>query len=105
MIAKLLTVILVAFLTAASLLVMRQHRLDAEHEILRTRQKADEARQALWELRNRIAHECRPEAIRRMMRELPEQWRSIPDPDAIEARRVPDIPAIVQSEPGAEIGG
>ena len=84
MFGKLLLVILAAAFTAATLLVLRQERIDTAHEMSVVHRNMLEHERALWELQCEIARLCRPEEVRRMMDELQEQWTAIPDPDSAE---------------------
>jgi len=80
MFSKLLVIIVAMGLTAMGLLIVRQQRIDAAHEIARTHEQIREHERALWRIRSEIARRCRPDEIRRLIESLPEQWTALPDP-------------------------
>jgi hypothetical protein len=107
MFAKMLAVILSCGAIAASLLICRQERIDTHSEITRTHHRIIQHERALWDLRSEIAGQCRPERIREMMEQLPDEWRSMPDlgelpptPDAMESGAVHTVAMERQSSRG-----
>ncbi len=94
---KLLVLIVGAGAVAASLLVMRQQRVETAHELTTLHRHLTMNERSLWELRAGIAERCRPEAVRRMLDELPTGWSAIP-------RRRPVVPPIAPVPPGAAAG-
>jgi hypothetical protein len=84
MLGKLIAIILAAGLTAATLLTLRQERIALAHEMSTLHREVVQQERTLWKLHNEVAHRCRPEEIRRLMRQLDVEWRTIPDPGAVE---------------------
>jgi cell division protein FtsL len=83
MFAKLLVIVLAIGLIAAALLMIRQQRLDAVHEMAQIHRRVNEQQTSLWLMRTRIADRCRPDRIREAAQELGVEWRPIPTkPDA-----------------------
>ncbi len=70
MFAKLLTIILTSGAMAGSLLVIRQHRLDTAHEMVRIHDRITEADRMLTRLQGRVAEACTPEDLRLAVEEL-----------------------------------
>jgi len=68
--AKLLVVIVALALLGCALLGIRQSRMQAAHELARTRLRLAEHDARLWELRARIAERVTPGAIRTMAADL-----------------------------------
>lgn len=64
MFAKLLTLVLALGLVASLLLVLRQQRLGAVHEIALAHRRLAERQAEAWMQRRDIADACRPEAVR-----------------------------------------
>ena len=78
MFAKLLLIILVAGATAGLLLVNRQHRLDAAHEMTDVHGRVVTHRRTLWHLRREIAERCRPDHVRVVIEGMDQRWVPIP---------------------------
>ncbi len=74
MFAKLLTLIIIAGLTALALLLTRQEQIDTVHEMTRLHHRLQEQRHAVWSLRNEIANACRPSVIEKLRSMAPDQW-------------------------------
>ena len=83
MFAKLLIAILVAAATAGALLVNRQVRLDAAHEMARLHTRLTEGERELWKLRGRIAERCRPDRLRRSTDHLGGVWVALEGTDGL----------------------
>ncbi|UCD74127.1 MAG: hypothetical protein JSV91_10090 [Phycisphaerales bacterium] len=79
MFAKLLLIILTIIVTAAALMITRQRRIDAMHEMSGLHQRMVEQEAALWILRSRIADRCRPERVREALERLGGEWEPIPN--------------------------
>lgn len=80
MFLKLLLVIVSIGLTGATLLSVRQQRLDLAHESERCHQRLQQHRLMQWELSTRIAQHCHPDAVRRATERLGIDWVPIPIP-------------------------
>lgn len=74
MFAKLLTLIIVAGLTALALLLTRQEQIDTVHEITQLHHRIQQQRHAVWSLRNEIAQACRPSVIEKLRAFVPDMW-------------------------------
>lgn len=75
---KLLLVIIAAGLIATALLVTRQQRVEAAHELTTLHRRMTGHDRALWQLRATIAERCRPEAVRDMIEDVEDDWTAIP---------------------------
>jgi hypothetical protein len=93
MFGKLLLVILTAGATGVALLVLRQHRIDAAHEMSIIHQRVIAHERALWRLRTEVAERCRPAEIRRLIVDREESWHAVPSPDAAPFDPLVPIPA------------
>ena len=82
MFAKLLTLIIVAGLTALALLLTRQEQIDTVHDITQLHHRIQQQRHAVWSIRNEIARACRPSVIEKFRAQAPDLWvdLSIPQP-------------------------
>ncbi|HHN77368.1 MAG TPA: hypothetical protein ENK11_01660 [Phycisphaerales bacterium] len=78
MAAKLAVVLVALGLIAASLLSMRQSRLQAAHEVTSARLRIREHDERLLKLRSEIAERVTPEAVREMLKESGELDRLAP---------------------------
>jgi len=109
MFPKLLLIILTAGAIAAGLLVNRQHRIDAAHEITALHQRLTAQEQTLWELEAEIARRLRPEEVRRHLAELGGEWIALPEPPSDPSRiDRPDPHQLVDhrlSKQDADFGG
>jgi hypothetical protein len=74
MFAKMLLIIITLGALAATLLVIRQHRIDAAHEMSRIHGRLLEAERRLWDARERVASECTPEDIRLALSQVDGPW-------------------------------
>ena len=92
MFPKLLLIILIAALTAAVLLGLRQQRLERAHQMSQVHERLNQHHQALWQLRSDIASRCRPEEVHQLVRQQSDDWTILPDPAAIEMRSFEVIP-------------
>lgn len=75
---KLAVLIVAAGVVAASLLVTRQQRIEAAHELTTLHRRMSTNERALWAMRAAIAERCRPEAVRLMLETRSTDWTSIP---------------------------
>lgn len=78
MFAKMMLIILALGAAACGLLVNRQHRIDAMHEMSVVHQRLLEHEQTLWRLRGDIAAKTRPERVREMVEGMNLVWSPIP---------------------------
>ncbi len=78
MFAKLLFIIVVVAASACALLVIRQQRIDAFHEITQTYKRLSEHERTLWTMRAEIAERCRPSQVRLAMNGLGINWAPLP---------------------------
>jgi hypothetical protein len=79
MFAKLLLIILTIIVTAAVLMITRQQRIDAMHEMSGLHQRLVEQEASLWILRSRIADRSRPQQVREAVKRLGGEWMPIPN--------------------------
>ena len=79
MFAKLLLIILTIIVTAAALMITRQQRIDAMHEMSGLHQRLVEQEASLWILRSRIADRSRPPQVREAVERLGGVWTPIPN--------------------------
>lgn len=79
MFAKLLLIILTIILAAAALMITRQQRIDAMHEMSGLHQRLVEQEASLWILRSRIADRSRPQQVREAVERLGGEWIPIPN--------------------------
>lgn len=70
MFAKLLILILAGSLTAASLLTIRQQRIQAGHDMIQAFDRARAQEEQLWRMRTAIAAHLLPSEIERMASDL-----------------------------------
>ena len=80
MFAKLLTLIIIAGLTALALLLTRQAQIDTVHDITQLHHRIQQQRHAAWSLRNEIANACRPSVIEKLRALTPNQWVDLTTP-------------------------
>lgn len=80
MFAKLLTLIIIAGLTALALLLTRQAQIDTVHDITKLHHRIQQQRHAAWSLRNEIANACRPSVIEKLRALTPDQWVDLTTP-------------------------
>lgn len=81
MFAKLLAVVLTLALTGIALLVMRQQRIDAAHEMTSVHRRLVRHETELWELRSRLIRHIRPETVSEQIEQIDSNWETIPAPD------------------------
>lgn len=79
---KLFIIILSVGALACTLLVIRQQRIEAAHEMSLIHHRLSESERTLWQLRSQIAGACRPEQVRSMVDHLGGEWTAIPAPRA-----------------------
>lgn len=77
---KLLLIILAAGVIAAALLVNRQHRIDAAHEIAGMHHRLTSKEQTLWKLEMEISRRLRPEDVREQLQQMGGEWVALPAP-------------------------
>ena len=84
MLAKLMTIIVAAGITASALLVARQRQIEFVHEMTMVHARVLEHRRALWQLHLDVAQHCRPDRVRVVAERLDVEWTPIPsEPDAL----------------------
>ncbi len=93
MAAKLAAVIITLGLIAASLLSMRQSRLQAAHEVTAARLRIREHDERLLKLRTEIASRVTPRAVREMLEETGELDRLAPLAERVHPIKPPESPA------------
>jgi hypothetical protein len=99
MFAKLLAIILAVGVIGCALLVNRQKRIEAAHELTRLHQRLQQHERTLWDLKARIAQRCRPEEIRLAQQQLEGEWTAyIPE---LLSRQDRDDQARAQTDPAA----
>ena len=77
MFPKLMAIILCLGATGAGLLVIRQQRIEACHEMVMIHNRLNEHERTLWRLESEISQRCRPDAIRASMKKLNIAWTPI----------------------------
>ena len=82
MFAKILVIVLTLGLTGLTLLVMRQQRIDAAHEMTSVHRRLVRHETELWELRSRLIQHIRPETVNEQIEQLDADWETIPAPGA-----------------------
>ncbi len=82
MFAKLLAIVLSLGITGIALLVLRQQRIDASHEMTSVHQRLVRHETELWELRSRLINHIRPETVNEQIEQLDSNWGTIPAPCA-----------------------
>jgi len=75
MFAKILTIILACGAIGCVLLVNRQQRIEAAHEMSVIHNRLAEHERSVWRLRAEIARLCRPEQIRDAIERLGDGWQ------------------------------
>jgi hypothetical protein len=106
---KLFIIILSVGALACTLLVIRQQRIEAAHEMSLIHQRLSESERTLWQLRSQIAGACRPEQVRSMVDRQGGTWTPIPAPrvqprpGASEPKRIAGLSD--DSAPAATSGG
>jgi len=80
MFAKLLAIFLTLGITGIALLVMRQQRIDASHEMTSVHRRLVRHETELWELRSRLIKHIRPEIVNEQIEQLDANWATIPAP-------------------------
>jgi hypothetical protein len=76
--AKLLFIIVAVCAIACALLVVRQQRIDAFHDMTQVHGRLLEHERTLWQMRADIAERCRPSQVRLTMNELTIDWSPLP---------------------------
>jgi hypothetical protein len=87
---KLFIIIVVVGALACALLVIRQQRIEAAHEMSLIHQRLSESERTLWQLRGQIAAACRPDEVRRMVDRQGGSWMAIPAPPLNRPGPAPD---------------
>jgi hypothetical protein len=77
MFPKLLAIVLCLGATGAGLLVIRQQRIEACHEMVMIHNRLNDHERTLWRLESEISQRCRPDAIRASMKKLNIVWTPI----------------------------
>ena len=91
---KLLLVVVTSVVIGATLLVLRQRRIDLTHETSRIQMDMLRQEQALWQLQADLAGRVRPDEIRSIVeRDTPVGWAPLPEPAALTATTTPPEPA------------
>jgi hypothetical protein len=80
MFLKLFMIIVVVGALACALLVIRQQRIEAAHEMSLIHRRLTEGEQTLWKLRSEVAVACRPDVVQRMVKRHGGEWMAIPAP-------------------------
>ena len=92
MLAKLITVVIVATAVAAVLLGLRQQRLQLMHEMAAMHSRINDNRQVMWDLQVRIAERTQPEALHAALaRAELEVQPIVPDTPATPLTEVPGV--------------
>lgn len=84
---KLLTIIVALGLIGVVLLVTRQQRIDAAHDMADTHRRLIEHETKLWRMRAEVVRRCRPEDIRSALEQSDISWQPISN------RPAPQTPA------------
>jgi hypothetical protein len=101
---KLLAIVLAVCFTAATLLVIRQQRLEIAHSVSEAHRRMTENEQTLWRLQAEIAARCRPDQVREMIHLLDGEWKPIPAAPTVPVR--PEQPYVAgRDEPVEDLGG
>jgi hypothetical protein len=91
---KLLALVIFAALLALGTLIMRQQRLEAMHQMVKSHSQINHDRQAIWDYQVRIASKLDPESLAKAAERQGIKLRPM-----MEAAVLPDIPDVVPSGP------
>ncbi len=94
MFGKLFVLILGAGAIALTLLVIRQQRIDAVHEMARIHRRLLQHEQACWKLDHQIATQCRPDRVREYLKLMDAEWSPLP------SKAAAGVPKMLSSSPG-----